>query len=119
MEGTPNPEKKPEEGTQKRRLYQTPVFKKGLFIFLVLASVLAFAIAVFRLDSILAVFDRIWGYIMPIFYGIAMAYLLNPVVVFLTARFEPFSGNDAKPSGKQKRFPKCFPLPWRCCSALR
>lgn len=49
MDGTPNPEKKPEENAPKRRLYQTPAFKKGLFIFLVLASVLAFAIAVFQI----------------------------------------------------------------------
>ena len=110
MEGTPNPEKKPEEGTQKRRLYQTPVFKKGLFIFLVLASVLAFAIAVFRLDSILAVFDRILGYIMPIFYGIAMAYLLNPVVVFLTARFEPFFGKRCKTERKAKKISKVLSI---------
>lgn len=110
VEGTPNPEKKPEEGTQKRRLYQTPVFKKGLFIFLVLASVLAFAIAVFRLDSILAVFDRIWGYIMPIFYGIAMAYLLNPVVVFLTARFEPFFGKRCKTERKAKKISKVLSI---------
>ncbi len=59
VDGTPNPEKSPKENAPKRRLYQTPAFKKGLFIFLVLASVLAFAIAVFRLDTILAVIDRI------------------------------------------------------------
>ena len=82
MEGTPNPEKKPEEGTQKRRLY-----------------------------PILAVFDRILGYIMPIFYGIAMAYLLNPVVVFLTARFEPFFGKRCKTERKAKKISKVLKQP--------
>ena len=110
MDGTPNPEKKPEENAPKRRLYQTPAFKKGLFIFLVLASVLAFAIAVFRLDTILAVIDRIIGYIMPIFYGIAMAYLLNPVVVFLDLRFAPFLAKRCKTERKAKKISKALSI---------
>lgn len=110
MDGTPNPEKKPEENAPKRRLYQTPAFKKGLFIFLVLASVLAFAIAVFRLDTILAVIDRLIGYIMPIFYGIAMAYLLNPVVVFLDLRFAPFLAKRCKTERKAKKISKALSI---------
>lgn len=84
--------------------------QKGTLHFLVLASVLAFAIAVFRLDTILAVIDRLIGYIMPIFYGIAMAYLLNPVVVFLDLRFAPFLAKRCKTERKAKKISKALSI---------
>lgn len=39
-----------------------------------------------------------------------MAYLLNPVVVFLTARFEPFFGKRCKTERKAKKISKVLSI---------
>ena len=87
----------------KLKITQRPMFRRGLFIFLVLASVFTFAIAVFRIGDIFAVLDSIFGYIMPVFYGIAIAYLLNPVVNFFQLRFEPFLKKRCRSETRAKK----------------
>ena len=94
----------------KLKITQRPMFRRGLFIFLVLASVFTFAIAVFRIGDIFAVLDSIFGYIMPVFYGIAIAYLLNPVVNFFQLRFEPFLKKRCRSETRAKKLSKALSI---------
>lgn len=110
MDGTPNPGKKPEENAPKRRLYQTPAFKKGLFIFLSLPPCS-------RLPSPCSGWTRFWlssigssAISCRFFTGIAMAYLLNPVVVFLDLRFAPLFGEALQDERKAKKISKALSI---------
>lgn len=58
-------------------------FAKGITAFLVVAASVLFYFALLRFDSIYAVISKIWQILLPIIYGLAFAYLLNPMVSFV------------------------------------
>ena len=61
---------------------------KGMTAFLVIAASLLFYFALLRFDSIYAVLVQIWYILQPIVYGLAFAYLLNPIVNFAEPRLK-------------------------------
>lgn len=65
-----------EKGPSKLRLQ----FKRGITTFLVVAASILFYFALFRLKSISAWIEKIIEVLMPILYGCAIAYVLNPIV---------------------------------------
>ncbi len=58
-------------------------FAKGMTAFLVVAASVVFYFAFLRFDRIYAVVSKIWQILLPIIYGLAFAYLLNPMVNFV------------------------------------
>ena len=73
----------PDEGKYSLKRY------KGIITTLIIAIVVFFAL--WRLDSVVAVANKYLGYISPVIYGVSIAYVLNPAVVYfermLRARF--------------------------------
>lgn len=73
----------PDEGKYSLKRY------KGIIATLIIAIVVFFAL--WRLDSVVAVANKYLGYISPVIYGVSIAYVLNPAVVYferlLGARF--------------------------------
>ena len=72
-------EKRPEfgnRGPSKILLH----FRKGLTFFLVIAACVLFYFALLRIDDISASVSKVIDTLKPILYGLAIAYLLNPVV---------------------------------------
>ena len=72
-------EKRPEfgnRGPSKILLH----FRKGLTFFLVIVAGVIFYFALLRLDDISAGISKLLDVLKPILYGLAIAYLLNPVV---------------------------------------
>ena len=73
----------PDEGKYSLKRY------KGIITTLIIAIVVFFAL--WRLDSVVAVANKYLGYISPVIYGVSIAYVLNPAVVYferlLGARF--------------------------------
>ena len=55
-------------------------FGKGMTIFIVIAACILFYFALLRLTVISAVVGKIIQVLKPIIYGMAIAYLLNPIV---------------------------------------
>lgn len=55
-------------------------FRKGLTFFLVIAACVIFYFALLRIDDITAKIYKIIDVLKPILYGLAIAYLLNPIV---------------------------------------
>ena len=53
---------------------------KGIITTLIIAIVVFFAL--WRLDSVVAVANKYLGYISPVIYGVSIAYVLNPAVVY-------------------------------------
>ena len=58
-------------------------FAKGITAFLVVAACVLFYFALLRFDRICAVVSKVWQILLPIIYGLAFAYLLNPMVRFV------------------------------------
>ena len=73
-------DERPDEGKYALRRY------KGI-IAVVIISILAF-VAMWEFDSVVAVINRYLGYISPVLYGICIAYILNPIVVFFERRLK-------------------------------
>ena len=72
-------EKRPEfgnRGPSKSLLH----FRKGLTFFLVIAACVIFYFALLRINDISAGISKLVDVLKPILYGLAIAYLLNPVV---------------------------------------
>lgn len=61
---------------------------KGMTAFLVIAASLLFYFALLRFDSIYGVLVQIWYILQPIVFGLAFAYLLNPIVNFMEPRLK-------------------------------
>lgn len=59
-------------------------------IFVVIAACIIFYFALLRLPAISGVFKEIFGVLKPIVYGLAIAYLLNPIVDFVEEHLRPF-----------------------------
>lgn len=64
-------------------------FSRGMTIFVVIAACIIFYFALLRLPAISKVFANIFRVSKPIFYGLAIAYLLNPIVDFVERHLRP------------------------------
>lgn len=64
-------------------------FSQGMTIFLVIAACVVFYFALLRLDDISAVVAMVVDVLKPILYGLAIAYLLNPIVKMVDRYLEP------------------------------
>ena len=67
-------------------------FAKGMTAFLVVAASVLFYFALLRFDSIYAVIAKIWDILLPIIYGLAFAYLMNPMVKFVEQKLNKIKG---------------------------
>jgi len=59
---------------------------RGIAIFLVMAACILFFFAIYKIDEILSLIQRILGILQPIIFGFIIAYLLDPIVVFLNEK---------------------------------
>ena len=95
----------PDEGKYSLKRY------KGIITTLIIAIVVFFAL--WRLDSVVAVANKYLGYISPVIYGVSIAYVLNPAVVYferlLGARF--MKAKSEKTRAKADRLAK---KPFHC-----
>lgn len=93
-------DERPDEGKYALRRY------KGI-IAVVIISILAF-VAMWEFDSVVAVINRYLGYISPVLYGICIAYILNPIVVFFERRLKKrfLSSKSEKIRSKSARLAK-------------
>ena len=57
-----------------------PYFRWGITIFLIFVCCILFFFALFRLDQVQALMQKITGILAPIIWGIVIAYLLWPIV---------------------------------------
>lgn len=64
-------------------------FSRGMTIFVVIAACIIFYFALLRLPAISGVFEKIFQVLKPVIYGLAIAYLLNPIVGFVEERLKP------------------------------
>ncbi len=65
-------------------------FSRGMTIFVVIAACILFYFALLRLPAISEVLKEIFRVLKPIVYGLAIAYLLNPIVKFVERHLKPF-----------------------------
>lgn len=59
-------------------------------IFVVIAACILFYFALLRMTNISNVFTKIYEVLKPIIYGLAIAYLLNPIVKYVDRHMVPF-----------------------------
>lgn len=75
-------------------------FTKGLSFFVVIAALLLLAFVLYRIDDVLKVIKSILSVLSPIFYGLAFAYLINPLMKFIERNiiraFEPKTKNKER-----------------------
>ena len=64
-------------------------FSQGLTIFLVIATCVLFYFALLRLSDISRIIGMVVDVLKPILYGLAIAYLLNPIVKQVDKYLEP------------------------------
>lgn len=64
-------------------------FEKGMTAFLVIAASIIFYFAFLRFVSISTIFGKIFEILRPIIYGLAIAYLLNPIVKLIDRHLTP------------------------------
>lgn len=64
-------------------------FSRGMTFFVVIAACIIFYFALLRLPAISSVFKEIFHILKPIIYGLAIAYLLNPIVGFVEEHLKP------------------------------
>lgn len=65
-------------------------FGRGMTYFLVIAAGIIFYFALLRLTDISDVFMKFFDVLKPIIYGLAIAYLLNPIVKYVEKYLCPF-----------------------------
>ncbi len=63
---------------------------RSIRTFLVVAACIAFYFALLRMTNISKVFSQIYQVLKPIIYGMAIAYLLNPIVKSVEKYLKPF-----------------------------
>ena len=71
-------------------------------MFFVVASCILFYFALLRLGQISSVFKQFLTVAKPIIYGLAIAYLLNPIVKWIDRRMIPFLGETLSQIKEEK-----------------
>ncbi len=65
-------------------------FSRGMTFFVVIAACIIFYFALLRVHAISGVLKEIIQVSKPVVYGLAIAYLLNPIVKFVEGHLKPF-----------------------------
>lgn len=65
-------------------------FNQGMSFFVVIVACIFFYFALLRLNAISEVIGVVFDVLRPIIYGLAIAYLLNPIVKFVERWLRPF-----------------------------
>lgn len=71
-------------------------FKQGFTIFVVIAAAIICYFSFLRFSDIYEVLKKIMGLLRPFVYGLVIAYLLNPIMVFTEKYTVPFLGKYLK-----------------------
>ncbi|HAX51420.1 AI-2E family transporter [Muricomes intestini] len=80
---------------------------RGMSVFLVIAAGLLFYFALLRLPVISGVIREIFQVLKPIIYGLAIAYLLNPIVKFVDSQLTPFLEKKISSRKKVRGIARC------------
>lgn len=86
------------------------LFRKGLPQIIVIISGILFFFFVYKISTILSLFSRILSVLTPIIMGLAMAYLLNPVMVFFERRFLKAFQKSIKTDTRRKTLSRTLAL---------
>ena len=76
--------------SQKDKEVRHEYLLKGITAFLVIAAAILFYFLVLRIGNITGFLSKVIGVLQPVILGLVIAYLINPIVNFLNARFIPF-----------------------------
>ena len=91
------------EEHEKRRYSFKEQAIKSMTMFFVVASCILFYFALLRLGQISSVFKQFLTVAKPIIYGLAIAYLLNPIVKWIDRRMIPFLEKHCPKLKKKKQ----------------
>lgn len=64
-------------------------FSNGMTYFLVIVACVIFYFALLRIDMITSLVSKVVDVLKPVIYGLALAYLLNPIIKFVDSRMVP------------------------------
>ncbi|MDD3402743.1 MAG: AI-2E family transporter [Hespellia sp.] len=95
-------DKRPEFGKKGPSRIRTH-FTRGISYFLVIAAALIFYFLLLRLGEIGSAAKKVVGTLMPVVYGLAIAYVLNPVVMFVEGHISPVLKKKITKEGRAER----------------
>ncbi len=81
--------KAPMENRKPSKLFQQ--LGKGMTAFLVFGACILFYFALLRMDVISSAIGTVVGVLKPVIYGLVIAYILNPIMVFVEKHLETLS----------------------------
>ena len=90
------------EEHEKRRYSFKEQAIKSMTLFFVVATCIVFYFALLRLGQISSVFKQFLTVAKPIIYGLAIAYLLNPIVKWIDRRMIPLFGETLSQIKEEK-----------------
>lgn len=91
-------------GLELKFKYDKKYLAWGITLFLVFAAGSTFVVAISNLSTVRAWFNSILKTVQPVLFGLAIAYLVNPIVNFFEARFKSlFEKKQWKNAGKAAR----------------
>ena len=64
-------------------------FSNGMTYFLVIVACVIFYFALLRIDMLTSLVSKVVDVLKPVIYGLALAYLLNPIIKFVDSRMVP------------------------------
>jgi predicted PurR-regulated permease PerM len=80
-----------------------PNFATGFFAFIVIAACIAFYFSILRIDFFINILSKFFDIIMPLIYGIVIAFLINPLVRVIENLFTRlFYKKSEKPLSRKK-----------------
>ena len=91
------------EEHEKRRYSFKEQAVKSMTLFFVVATCIVFYFALLRLGQISSVFKQFLTVAKPIIYGLAIAYLLNPIVKWIDRRMIPLLEKHCPKLKKKKQ----------------
>lgn len=84
--------------------------RKGMVCFGVLAAAILFYFSLFRLDEIMSVISGVVRALQPVIYGVAIAYLLNPVMLVSQKFLDPLLIKHCKSQTKALSWSKAISI---------
>ncbi|MDL2287164.1 AI-2E family transporter [Eubacteriales bacterium OttesenSCG-928-G02] len=88
------------ENKQQKTIWENVKFFKNLF-FVIAASIL-FIFLLFNIKNISYYISKYIGYVMPVIYGVCIAYILNPIMVFFNKKFYKLFDKSKKEKTRNK-----------------
>ena len=89
---------------------RSTMVRKGMVCFGVLAAAILFYFSLFRLDEIMSVVSGVLGALQPVIYGVAIAYLLNPVMLTCQKHLDPFFKKHCRSERKALSWSKALSI---------